>query len=84
MRIRGKDMVGRQRQMHWPKAMCGCERSSCIKRVRGAGRGKQERRDKVQEVMLSRSFGPWKSIKDFDFDFIFLGSKITIDGNCSH
>ena len=64
--------------------MCGCERSSCIKRVRGAGRSKQEQRDKVQEVMRSRSFGPWKSIKDFDFDFIFLGSKITIDGNCSH
>ena len=59
-------------------------RSSCIERVRAAGRSKQERRDEVQEVMSSRSFGPWKSIKDFDFDFIFLGSKITIDGNCIH
>ena len=28
--------------------------------------------------------GPWKFIKEFDVDFIFLGSKITTDGNCSH
>ena len=51
MKIRGKTGANAM-----AKARRGCVRSSCRERVRAAGGSKQERQDKVQEVMSSRSY----------------------------
>ena len=36
------------------------------------------------KIMTSGPITPWQIDKETMTNFIFLGSKITVDGNCSH
>ena len=36
------------------------------------------------KIMASGPITPWQIDKETMTNFIFLGSKITVDGNCSH
>ena len=75
---------GRQVQMQWPKpgvGVWGQAAESGSELLVGASKSD---RIKSKRWWVPGLIRPWKFIKEFDFDFIFMGPKITSNGNCSH